>query len=157
MSDPKQDLERIAEITGPHARWQLVDDSDHWMSVSSQKYDELCNLAERHVKVHVDELEKLLAKEKRVREPEEERIALLAESGTTITDLEITLETTEARARELEEALGFAEGAIENAIYTEDGLDGNTGKAVLDMINPLIRTPEEMAERAKEVAQWPII
>ena len=75
----------------------------------------------------------------------------------TTKDLLTHIDAQERELAVLRTALEFAEGAIENAIYTEDGLDGDTGKAVLDMINPLIRTPEEMKERAKEIAKWPVV
>jgi len=75
----------------------------------------------------------------------------------TIKRRDAELQVLYVRARAMRVALEFAEGAIGDAVYTEDGLDGDAGKAVLDMINPLIRTPEEMEERAKEIAKWPVI
>jgi len=62
-----------------------------------------------------------------------------------------------ARAEQLRDVLREAESAIESAIYTEDGLDGAEGTKVLKIINPLIRTPEEMEARAKEIAGWPVV
>ncbi len=39
-----------------------------------------------------------------------------------------------ARIRELEQAVEFAAGAIEDAIYLEDGLDGASGEATLKLL-----------------------
>ena len=59
VCSPMTDFERIAEITAPHTRWQFEDESDHWISVSAQKYDELTSIAERQTR-RLEEAEKVL-------------------------------------------------------------------------------------------------
>lgn len=52
--------------------------------------------------------------------------------------LERSLTAAEAERDALRQAMSFAQGAIEDAIYTEDGLDGETGERVLHIIQEAV-------------------
>lgn len=49
----------------------------------------------------------------------------------------------EKQFEKLKEALEFARGAIADAIGCDDGLDGSTGMAVIEMINDALGDGEE--------------
>lgn len=71
----------------------------------------------------------------------------------------MTIETPKSQLQALIEATEFAAGAIEDAIYLEDGLDGAAGEATLKMLrdaNPTIperprRIWEEVCQRSREL------
>ena len=56
----------------------------------------------------------------------------------------------EAAIREHKNALEFARGAIEDAIYSEDGLDGGAGQIVINMITEVLDDKDEYESTFKD-------
>ena len=60
------------------------------------------------------------------------------------------IDELKARLKEHKNALEFARGAIGDAIYLEDGLDGGTGQIVINMITEVLDDKDEYESTFKD-------
>ncbi len=72
------------------------------------------------------------------------------------------MDNTEGRIKEAEVVIEFCKRAVEDAIYTEDGLDGSTGEALIKEILDYYKKyrpdlHQEHLEEQKKISKQPEI
>lgn len=60
----------------------------------------------------------------------------------------------EDKVEQLQEACEFAHGALLDAVCTEDGLDGDSGLAVMQMIEDAVPAIKKRMDETTEVREW---